>query len=74
MESCIYIHEDRCAGCGSCVEECPQSLLSLDISRVNGIQAHPVTIAKPQLCVGCGRCANICTHGVLDVHRKHRAR
>ena len=74
MESCIYIHEERCAGCGSCVEECPKGLLFLDMQRVNARQVHPAAIAKPQNCIGCGRCADVCAHGVLDVHRRRKAR
>ena len=47
----IIIHKEKCIGCASCVESCPQSALRLENS----------TISKDQkLCRGCGTCVERC--------------
>jgi ferredoxin len=52
-------HPERCVGCGTCVEVCPQAVLELvdDRSRVRDRDA----------CIECGACATNCAVGAFEV-------
>lgn len=58
MHQSLLPHFDAtlCAGCGLCVEGCPEDALSLE---------HPETIpiVDPEKCIGCGECEAICAVG-----------
>jgi len=55
--SCI---DEKCAGCGMCVNLCPYSALSL--VEKNGRTVMQVTEAK---CKGCGTCGGFCPGGAI---------
>lgn len=52
--------EDKCAGCGMCVNLCPYSALSL--VEKGGRTVMQVTEAK---CKGCGTCGGFCPGGAI---------
>ena len=52
--------EDKCAGCGMCVYQCPYSALSL--IEKDGRTVMHVTEAK---CKGCGTCGGFCPGGAI---------
>ena len=52
--------EERCAGCGMCVNLCPFSALAL--VEKEGRQVMQVTEAK---CKGCGTCGGFCPGGAI---------
>jgi len=52
--------EEKCAGCGMCVNLCPYSALSL--VEKNGRTVMQVTEAK---CKGCGTCGGFCPGGAI---------
>ena len=55
----IYIIEDRCKGCGFCVEYCPNDVLELaDKFNIKGY--HPPYVTDSDRCVDCGFCRMIC--------------
>lgn len=55
----IIVIEDRCKGCGFCVEYCPNDVLVLsDKFNVKGY--HPPEVKYPEMCVNCGFCRMIC--------------
>lgn len=45
------VNKDDCCGCGSCVEQCPNTAITL----VNG-----VAIINQDDCVQCGACQSVC--------------
>jgi len=49
------VDEDRCVGCGQCVEACP----------FEGIWLHPAT-GKALMCDQCGACIDACPFGALS--------
>jgi NAD-dependent dihydropyrimidine dehydrogenase PreA subunit len=52
----MYVDEDLCAGCGICLEVCPQDAVSLREARA---------IIDAARCTSCGRCAEICAPGAI---------
>ncbi len=53
--------EEKCAGCGMCVNLCPYQALSL-VEKEGGRKVMQVTEAK---CKGCGTCGGFCPGGAI---------
>ena len=71
-----YVHEDKCSGCGSCVNECPVELpnsFDQDIGFRKAIyipfpQATPYVCAVDiDSCIRCDRCIRACERGAIDL-------
>jgi len=50
---------DKCAGCGRCVEVCPQGVFVMQDKRA--------MVTDKDLCMECGACAKNCDFGALSV-------
>ncbi len=55
----VHIIDERCKGCGFCVEFCPQNLLTMS-ERMNSKGYHPPEVIPDLNCVNCGLCALLC--------------
>ncbi|MFP3869635.1 MAG: ferredoxin family protein [Syntrophobacteria bacterium] len=55
----VYILEERCKGCGYCIELCPRQVLEFS-SKFNEKGYHPPVVKKPEDCVNCHYCEIIC--------------
>ena len=55
----VKIIDDRCKGCGFCVEYCPKDVLVL-AQRFNAKGYHPPEVVKTGECVNCNLCEMIC--------------
>lgn len=55
----VLIIEERCKGCGFCVEYCPKGVLVLS-ERFNKKGYHPPEVVKKGECVNCNLCEMIC--------------
>jgi len=56
----VEIIEDRCKGCGFCIEFCPNECLK-ESKRFNVKGYHPPELAfQAEDCVDCGLCSLIC--------------
>jgi 2-oxoglutarate ferredoxin oxidoreductase subunit delta len=55
----VKIIDDRCKGCGFCVEYCPKDVLALS-ARFNAKGYHPPEVIKSGECVNCNLCEMIC--------------
>jgi 2-oxoglutarate ferredoxin oxidoreductase subunit delta len=55
----VHVIEERCKGCGFCVEFCPQGRLAMS-AEVNSKGYHPPEITGQGGCVNCGLCALLC--------------
>ena len=51
---------EKCAGCGRCVEVCPQGVFEMQDKRAR--------ITDKDLCMECGACARNCDFGALSVN------
>ena len=51
------VDEDKCAGCGICVDVCPQGAITMD--RVAKIDINK--------CIGCGICVNECPRSAISL-------
>jgi 2-oxoglutarate ferredoxin oxidoreductase subunit delta len=63
----LVIAEQRCKGCEICVAACPKDVLALDLSRVNVLGYHPVTLVDVHGCTSCAFCARVCPDAVFTV-------
>jgi len=55
----VYILEDRCKGCGYCIEFCPQQVLEFS-SNFNKKGYHLPSVKKPDDCLNCHYCEIVC--------------
>ncbi len=55
----VHIIDDRCKGCGFCIEFCPQGTLEIS-SRTNAKGYHPPQVIPEKTCVNCGLCTLLC--------------
>ena len=55
----VYIIENRCKGCGLCVEFCPRNVLKIS-DAFNKKGYHPPEVLAPDGCVNCHYCEIIC--------------
>ena len=53
----ITVDEDKCIGCGKCVEVCPFNLRIVEEGKSS---------VDPKLCLGCGRCVDVCPNGAIS--------
>ena len=58
-EGHIHIIENRCKGCGFCIEFCPKHVL-IQSEDINEKGYHPPAIKNKDDCVFCGLCELIC--------------
>ncbi len=61
--------EDRCKGCGLCVEACPKKIVVLLEDKLNEKGYHPAGVNDMDKCIGCAFCATICPDCVIMVEK-----
>jgi 2-oxoglutarate ferredoxin oxidoreductase subunit delta len=71
MPSKVEIQNDRCKGCGLCIEFCPKHSLSLG-DELNAIGHQTAQLHNAESCSSCALCALVCPEGGITVHRKRR--
>ncbi len=65
----IEVNENYCKGCSVCIENCPQDVMGLDLSRLTQKGYHPVHLIK-EGCTGCAICALVCPEAAITVYRE----
>lgn len=55
------VDENLCAGCGDCVEPCPQAAITLD--------ANSKAVINQDYCVGCGICKPKCSTDAIKIRQ-----
>ncbi|MBE7058820.1 MAG: 4Fe-4S dicluster domain-containing protein [Ruminococcaceae bacterium] len=64
----VSFREDRCKGCGLCVEVCPKKIVELK-KNLNSKGYHPAGVSDMDKCIGCAFCATICPDCVIKVEK-----
>lgn len=65
-----YVNEEKCIGCGQCVEVCPYNAIELiDITRQMGIYTNDIKKAHviKAVCKGCGTCFAECPTSAISM-------
>ena len=65
----VTFREDRCNGCGLCVEVCPKKIVQLKKDQLNSKGYHPAGVTDEEQCIGCAFCATICPDCVIKVEK-----
>ncbi|MHB8110739.1 MAG: 4Fe-4S binding protein, partial [Syntrophorhabdaceae bacterium] len=72
------IEEERCSGCGSCKDACPQNAIEMTIEEKQvSIFGPIITTGVPKAhvnedaCVACGLCASTCPSDVIKLPEKN---
>ena len=55
----VHIIDERCKGCGYCIEFCPKRVLEFS-KNFNRKGYHPPFVNRPEDCVNCHYCEIIC--------------
>lgn len=58
--------EQRCKGCGFCVEFCPKKILALG-DEINDLGYHYVVMKDAEKCNSCAFCAMMCPDIIIEV-------
>jgi 2-oxoglutarate ferredoxin oxidoreductase subunit delta len=62
----IHLIENRCKGCGFCIEFCPQKILLQ--SKETNAKGYPlVSVTDIEKCSGCGMCSRVCPEFAIYV-------
>ncbi|MDO4355899.1 MAG: ferredoxin family protein [Clostridia bacterium] len=64
----VTIDQERCKGCGLCIDVCPRKLIALSDS-VNQKGYHPAECTDQQVCISCAFCARMCPDSCIRVER-----
>jgi ferredoxin len=56
----LRLDDDKCTGCGNCLEVCPHEVLEPAMKKVR--------IQDRDLCMECGACAANCPFGAITVN------
>ena len=62
----VHIINERCKGCGFCVEYCPKDILELS-PEFNSKGYHPPIVVENGICVHCQLCEVICPEFAIFV-------
>ena len=55
----VHIIDDRCKGCGFCIEFCPTDVL-IESEKFNTKGYHPPEVKYPEACIACKLCELLC--------------
>lgn len=65
----VTFREDRCKGCGLCVNACPKKIIQIAKDRLNQKGFGPAEIIDQEQCIACAFCATVCPDVVITVEK-----
>lgn len=65
----VTFNEERCKGCGLCVNACPKHILALEKEKINQKGYHPAVMLDQDACIACAFCATMCPDTVITVEK-----
>lgn len=51
-----YVVNEKCKGCGTCVDMCPTGAMKID---------RKPSYIDQEVCIKCGGCFQVCDHGAI---------
>jgi 2-oxoglutarate ferredoxin oxidoreductase subunit beta len=64
----VIIDEQRCFGCGYCVQFCPNGCLEQAVDKIGWRRYALPVLTKPEQCNACGICVWMCPHWAIMVN------
>jgi 2-oxoglutarate ferredoxin oxidoreductase subunit delta len=66
----VTFKEDRCKGCGLCIDVCPMKIIGFSDS-LNEKGYHPAKVTEENMskCIGCASCGKMCPDCVITVEK-----
>jgi 2-oxoglutarate ferredoxin oxidoreductase subunit delta len=68
----VHLIEERCKGCGFCVEFCPRAVLHMS-QRTNAKGYHLPEVTVDSHCLSCGLCMLLCPDFAIYVEDQDAA-
>ncbi|MBR6916314.1 MAG: 4Fe-4S binding protein [Clostridia bacterium] len=65
----VTFNEERCKGCGLCVDVCPRGIVVILADKLNGKGYHPASVSDQEKCIACAMCATMCPDSVIKVEK-----
>lgn len=65
----VAVNEERCKGCGYCLEACKKEALCIDGAKRNRSGYSVAVFITDRDCSGCAICAEVCPDLALEVYR-----
>ncbi len=65
----IHIIDDRCKGCGFCIEFCPNGVLKFS-TGFNKKGYHPPIVVQIEQCAFDGLCQSVCPDSAIFIARQ----
>lgn len=65
----VSVIEERCKGCGYCIDACKLDSLELNPDRRNSNGYSVAVFYEDRECTGCAMCADVCPDAALVVYR-----
>lgn len=65
----VTINENRCKGCGLCIDTCPKQVLAFAKNRLNQKGYRPSEVIAIERCIACGMCGIICPDAAISVKK-----
>lgn len=69
MRGKVVIDEEKCKGCGLCINFCPQKILKAG-THLNAKGYYPAVCIDIEKCTGCAICAIMCPDVAIEVYRE----
>ncbi len=69
IKGTIVVDNERCKGCGVCVDACPLGVLSMT-KQVNTKGYNYAYLSNEDGCSGCASCAIMCPDSCIIVYRQ----
>lgn len=69
LQGAIEINQERCKGCGLCIEACPKKIIAFAGKSVNKHGYPYITADNTDTCIGCSSCGIVCPDGCITVFR-----
>jgi len=62
----VEIDQERCKGCGLCIDACPKNVLGFS-EGFNAKGYHPAEVQRQDDCIACGFCYQMCPDACIEV-------